>query len=127
MDFQKIHKLLYHLCLSVVTGITLAITTVFLTEIWNNVSSFSSEIKQSQLENEIRSAAIEKVFVDKISELKIKISSMEVTLDNIQNSIKQPNPPFLIENPLAPQPEIEYNTIQQTLKSELKQEYENLK
>ena len=99
----------------------------FFTEMWRGVSSFSSEIRTSNLQNQVRNMAIEKVFVDKISQIKLEVKSLHDTIKDIESKINNPLIPFN-ENIVEPRIDLidefeQFDSIQQVLKGEIEQEY----
>lgn len=124
---NKFQKVLYHLLLTILGGIIVGITMTFFTEMWRGVSSFSSEIRTSNLQNQVRNMAIEKVFVDKISQIKLEVKSLHDTIKDIESRINNPLIPFN-ENIVEPRIDLidefeQFDSIQQVLKGEIEQEY----
>src|SRR6056300_739344 len=120
-QLKRVQKFLYHLSLSTFTGIVIAISTLFFTQIYDSITSFNDQIQSAQLENQVRNLALEKVFIDKISELKWQINTINEELTTFTEFFyNQPTNPDKTSNTNIPITELNY--IQQVLQEEIASE-----
>ncbi len=115
---KKVQRFCYHISLSTFTGLVIAISTLFFTQIYDSITSFNDQIKTAQLENQVRNLALEKIFIDKISELKWQLNTVHEQLTIITEDLYQKTP----ETEPVNIPVGELNYIQQILQEEIASE-----
>ena len=125
MDISsRLKKVINTLLITTYGGLITGIVIVFLTTMWNSVSSFSTQIQRAQVENQVRALSMEKIFIGRMSELELKIDKIQEMI-NLRTEFVTVPTVDIPDNSPSPEKITEIqNVLQQEILDEVKSRYQ---